>query len=164
MKRSDLNYFVKILIKIRRSTKVFAEYQLHSYSCWPASAVVAVAVLLDCHLHCCQQQLTYFELVTDNPFLVIYFSCQMKTQTRRVFCWFFCCCILVNVLKSSNLVVSTLYRPLLCSSTHTENSVLSQYLSYWWFLFEMMVLILVWCHYIVTVQIIGHFHFHRAAD
>lgn len=64
--------FCQFISKFLRSTIVFAEYQLLPYSCWPASTV-AVVVRLDCHLHCCQQQSTYFGLVTDNPFSVIYF-------------------------------------------------------------------------------------------
>lgn len=66
--------FLWIHIKIRRSTIRSSLFlNLFPYSCSQASTVVVVAVPLDCHLHCCQEQLTYFELVTDNPFLVIWF-------------------------------------------------------------------------------------------
>lgn len=66
----SMHFWCRIHIKIWQSTMVFV--QLLPYSCSPASTVVVVAVLLDCHLCCCQQQLTYFVLVTDNPFSVIY--------------------------------------------------------------------------------------------
>lgn len=66
----SMHFWCRIHIKIWRSTMVFV--QLLPYSCSPASTVAVVAVLLDCHLCCCQQQLTYFVLVTDNPFSVIY--------------------------------------------------------------------------------------------
>lgn len=58
------------------------------YSYSQASTVAVAAVLLDCHLYCCcQQQLTYFALVTDNPFLVISLSPPM---TPEYFCVNFC--------------------------------------------------------------------------
>lgn len=64
---------LSILIKMWRSTKLSAcRWHRLPYNCLQASTVAVAAVLLDCHSYCCcQQQLTYFALVTDNPFLVI---------------------------------------------------------------------------------------------